>query len=294
MCESAGEWFLALQLHRWEFCNLKNAKALSFVTVDPKFFYRMTGSASFMFPTNESFSLALTTRTVYGHPMYRRAEATLEGMVPQYAANFLSVMAPFLQFLSSFDAVPPKFSTPTRIFNIISITDHYKDGFQTSFNMQVGSIGVVRVAITTSNVPNTWGPEASVLISVQSGFDPRQLSHVVADVDFNAIASSDIPLFAYQKAPNNGGILFLPLIRNFEPSLMSPSPNPEMPQLTIRITGKGLYNEACLLDRQSWLSIEDVFQIVLAEGSYCRIQGGPSPAKMKLHCESRPTLVRVK
>lgn len=252
----------------------------------------MKGEASFKFPTGEHFKLEVGSRTSFGHPQYRISEPYLLGTIPQYAMNFVSLMTPFLHILGSFDAVPQKNSTPSRIYNFVSLTENYKNGLQSLFKMIVGDIGSVNVGISLQNVQGTIEPEAKISMTVDASFDPRQITAFLADSDINAMVTKDLSYFSYQKAPQNGGVQFVPFSRNFQPSVMIPPTSSQEVQL--KISGNVLYNEACLLDQKSWLNVQDVYGILLAQGSSCRLEKPLNDPVNALRCHDRPLLVRVK
>ncbi len=248
----------------------------------------------FRFPTGETFDMTAKFRTTPTHPIYRKATATLEGMVPEYARNFTYLMTSFLHIVATYDVVPAKYSTPGRIFNIISLTQHYLNGFTLLLTIKVEGIGQIHVTVASRDDPNSVSPKASIDINVDADFDPRMITRPYADKDINAILAHDLLYYRFQKAPDNGGITILPFTRVYVPSLMATGQWLEEPQLKLHISGRGLFNNACLLLRESWLNIQDIYGVVLAEGTYCRVDGGPAPRSTKIFCEDSATLVRVK
>lgn len=250
--------------------------------------YLMKGSVIFRFPKREQFEMTLFAKSAFRNPDYRYEQASLRGTVPPFATNFISLMTPFLHILASYTAVPPLNSTMHRIFNIISLTDHYKDGFQLIYKMKVGSIGIVHVAITTSDTPGTRNPEANVLVSVDSNFDADKIDRVYVDREnFMNLNTDTSQYLAYRKAGNNRGITVLPFKRTFVPFDASSEA-----QLQITISGTGLYNEACLMEKQSLWNSEDVYELVLTTGSYCIVEFGPRRGDVQLYCFDRSVLVK--
>lgn len=244
----------------------------------------MNGPATFTFTTGETFELTLSTRTTYDLPKNRRTEVSLEGSVPKYAAKFLSIVTPILRVLAAFDAIPPENSPIARIYNIKSLTDNYKNGFLSMFTMTVDEIGVVNVNISIN-------PEATVAMSVESNFDPRDIKFTYTDSKRNHFTREYRPYLAYQKASDNGGIKFLQFTETYVSLISKDS---VQPKLTLKIEGQGLYNGACLLNQNSWLNTQDFITISHTKKPNCLVRnsGGVYYGRKQLYCNDSPILIR--